>query len=195
MVDVRASLKQYLSFICSSNRVISWLLSVLNSFRWDSFCFGALDTVVVCLTETIGADKYRRTFGGKLATCWVGRIGPWLILHFGLESGDFLSQFRYDRLVLGDVLLHISRVLFKLNYIMAVSRMSLPVGSCHSWIRHEWAKGQPTLVLMCFARSAYSSVLRLSSKWIEAGLIAAIITVLELPPKLSFSSRVNLLSR
>ena len=52
-----------------------------------------------------------------------------------------------------------------------------------------------TLVRMFLARSAYVRVLRDSSKLKLAGLMCAIITVLQLPLSASFSSRVSLLSR
>lgn len=51
-----------------------------------------------------------------------------------------------------------------------------------------------TLVRIFFARSAYVSVLRDSSKLKLAGLMCAIITVLQLPLNASFNRRVSLLS-
>ena len=49
-----------------------------------------------------------------------------------------------------------------------------------------------TVFLMFFARSAYKSVFRDSSKCCEAGDMCAIITVIELPPRESFSNLVSL---
>jgi hypothetical protein len=51
------------------------------------------------------------------------------------------------------------------------------------------------LVLMFLARLAYLRLLMVSSNCEEAGLMFEIITVLQLPPRLSFSSRVSLESR
>ena len=52
-----------------------------------------------------------------------------------------------------------------------------------------------TLVLMFLALFAYFSVLRVSSKVDYPPAIFAIITVRQLPPRLSFRSLVSLLSR
>lgn len=51
-----------------------------------------------------------------------------------------------------------------------------------------------TVALICLALSAYFSVLWVSSYILDEGLTFAIMTVLQFPPKESFSSRVSLLS-
>lgn len=47
------------------------------------------------------------------------------------------------------------------------------------------------LVLMFLARLAYLRVLMVYSNWLLEGLTLTIITVLQLPPSESFSSRVS----
>ena len=52
-----------------------------------------------------------------------------------------------------------------------------------------------TRILMFLALLAYLSVLMVSSYWLAAGEMVAIITVLQLPPSESFSMRVSFESR
>lgn len=112
-----------------------------------------------------------------------------LPLNLGLEALDLPAQVGDDARVLRDVVGHGQQI--ALDLVGPHTYQGQSERECERVCAGErecmWVGGQLTLVLMLLALSAYSRVVRDSSKDVLAGLMWAIITVRLFPPRASCS--------